>query len=86
MSCSLLLHCPDSSTSRSDRHGSKEKNVPYAFTSLGRSSGSEELGESSNMITADEEDEIFRRPPVRGAILTDSESESDEESSRNSRR
>ena len=58
----------------------------YAFTSLGRSSGSEELGESSNMISEDEEDEIFRPPPGHGAILIDSESELDEESSRNSSR
>ena len=60
--------------------------MPYAFTSLGRSSGSEELGESSNMIYEDEEDDIFRRPPGRGNILTDSESELDEESSRTSSR
>ena len=38
------------------------------------------------MISEDEEDEIFRPPPGRGAILTDSESELDEESSRNSSR
>ena len=37
------------------------------------SSGSEELGESSNMISEDEGDVIFRRPPGRGAALTDSE-------------
>ena len=39
------------------------------------SSGSEELGESSNMISEDEGDVIFRRPPGRGAVLTDSKSE-----------
>ena len=37
------------------------------------SSGSEELGESSNMISEDEGDVIFRRPPGREAVLTDSE-------------
>ena len=47
------------------------------------SSGSEELGESSNMISEDEGDVIFRPPPGRGAVLTDSESELDGESSRN---
>ena len=50
------------------------------------SSGSEELGESSNMISEDEGDVIFRRPPGCGAVLTDSESELDGESSRNSSR
>ena len=50
------------------------------------SSGSEELGESSNMISEDEGDVIFRRPPDCGAILTDSESELHGESSRNSSR
>ena len=50
------------------------------------SSGSEELGESNNMISEDEGDVIFRRPPGRGAILTDSESELDGEISRNSSR
>ena len=48
------------------------------------SSGSEELGESSNMISEDEGDVIFRQPPGRRAVLTDSESELDGESSRNS--
>ena len=48
------------------------------------SSGSEELGESSNMISEDEGEVIFRRPPGCGAVLTDSESELDGESSRNS--
>ena len=68
---------------------SKKKIVPYAFTSLGRvfaSSESEELGESSNMISEDEGDVNFRRPPVRGAVLTDSESELDGEISKNSSR
>ena len=37
------------------------------------SSGSEELGESSNMISEDEWDVIFRQPPGRGAVLTASE-------------
>ena len=50
------------------------------------SSGSEELGESSNMISEDEGDVIFRRPPGRGGVLTDSDSELDGESSRNSSR
>ena len=50
------------------------------------SSGSEELGESSNMISEDEGDVIFRQPPGREAILTDSESELDGEISRNSSR
>ena len=50
------------------------------------SSGSEELGESSNMISKDEGDVIFRRPPGRGGVLTDSESELDGERSRNSSR
>ena len=45
------------------------------------SSGSEELGESSNMIS-DEGDVIFRRPGGYGAVLTDSESESSRNSSR----
>ena len=39
------------------------------------SSGSEELGESSNMISEDEGDAIFRRPPGCGTVLTDSQSE-----------
>ena len=38
------------------------------------------------MISEDEGDIIFRRPPGRGAVLTDSESEFDVESSRNSSR
>ena len=46
------------------------------------SSGSEELGESSKMISEDEGDVIFRRPPCRGAVLTVSESELDGEISR----
>ena len=50
------------------------------------SSGSEELGESSNMISEDEGDVNFRRPPGRGAVLIDSESELDGEISRNSSR
>ena len=50
------------------------------------SSGSEELGESSNMISEDEGDVIFRRPPGCGTVLTDSESELDGESNRNSSR
>ena len=50
------------------------------------SSGSEELGESSNMISEDEGDVIFRRPPGCEAVLTDSESELDGEISRNSSR
>ena len=50
------------------------------------SSGSEELGESSNMISEDEGDVIFRQPPGRGAVLTDTESELDGESSGNSSR
>ena len=50
------------------------------------SSGSEELGESSNMIPEDEGDVLFRRPPGRRAIGTDSESELDGEISRNSSR
>ena len=50
------------------------------------SSGSEYLGESSNMISEDEGDVIFRQPPGRGAVLTDSKSELDGESSRNSSR
>ena len=50
------------------------------------SSGSEELGESSNMISEDEGDVIFRRPPGHEAVLTDSESELDREISRNSSR
>ena len=50
------------------------------------SSGSEELGESSNMISEDEGDVNFRRRPVRGAVLIDSESELDGEISRNSSR
>ena len=37
------------------------------------SSGSEELGESSNMISEDEGDVIYRWPPGREAVLTDSE-------------
>ena len=36
------------------------------------------------MISEDEGDVIFRRPPGRGAVLTDSESELDGEISRNS--
>ena len=48
------------------------------------SSGSEELGESSNMISEDEGEVIFRRTPGRGAVLT--ESELDGEISRNSSR
>ena len=36
------------------------------------------------MISEDEGDVIFRQPPGRGAILTDSESELDWERSRNS--
>ena len=47
------------------------------------SSGSAELGESSNMISEDEGDVIFRRISGRGAVLTGSESELDGESSRN---
>ena len=39
-----------------------------------------------NMISEDEGGVIFRRPPGRGGILTDSESELDGESSRNSSR
>ena len=50
------------------------------------SSESEELGESSNMISEDEGDVIFRWPPGCGAIGTDSESELDGEISRNSSR
>ena len=50
------------------------------------SSESEELGESSNMISEDKGDVIFRRPPGRGAVLTDSESELDGETGRNSSR
>ena len=50
------------------------------------SSGSEDLGESSIMISEDEGDVIFRRPPGRGAVLTDTESELDGESSGNSSR
>ena len=50
------------------------------------SSGSEELGESSNMISEDEGYIIFRRPPGCGGVLTDSESELDGEISRNSSR
>ena len=50
------------------------------------SSESEELGESSNMISEDEGDVIFRRTPGRGTVLTDSESELDGEISRNSSR
>ena len=38
------------------------------------------------MISEDEGDVIFRRPPGRGAVLTDSESELDGEISRNSSR
>ena len=38
------------------------------------------------MISEDEGDVIFRRPPGCGAVLTDSESELDGESSRNSSR
>ena len=38
------------------------------------------------MISKDEGDIIFRRPPGRGAVLTDSESELDGEISRNSSR
>ena len=38
------------------------------------------------MISEDEEDVIVRRPPGRGAVLTDSESELDGEISRNSSR
>ena len=49
------------------------------------SSRSEELGESSNMISEDG-DVIFRRPPGRVAVLADSESELDGEISRNSSR
>ena len=48
------------------------------------SSGSEELGESSNMISEDEGDVIYRQPPGCGAVLTDSEL--DGEISRNSSR
>ena len=50
------------------------------------SSGSEELVESNNMISEDEGDVFFRRPPGCGAILTDSESEFDGKTSRNSSR
>ena len=50
------------------------------------SSGSADLGESSNMISEGEGDVIFRRPPGRVAVLTDSESELDGEISRNSSR
>ena len=38
------------------------------------------------MISEDEGDVIFRRPPSHGAVLTDSESELDGEISRNSSR
>ena len=38
------------------------------------------------MISEDEGDVIFRRPPGRGTVLTDSESELDGEISRNSSR
>ena len=38
------------------------------------------------MISEDEGDVIFRRPPGRGAVLTDSESELDGQTSRNSSR
>ena len=48
------------------------------------SSESEELGESSNIVSEDEGDVIFLWPPGCGAVLTDSESELDGESSRNS--
>ena len=41
---------------------------------------------SSNMIFEDEGDVIFRRPPGRGTVLTDSGSKLDGESGRNSRR
>ena len=50
------------------------------------SSESEELGESSNMISGDDGDVIFKWPPGCGGVLTDSESELDGESSRNSSR
>ena len=50
------------------------------------SSGSEELGESSNMMSEDEGDVIFRRPPGCGAVLTDPRSEFDGENNRNSSR
>ena len=49
-------------------------------------SGSEELGESSNMISEDEGDVIFSCPPGRGVVLTDSVSELDGESIKNSSR
>ena len=41
------------------------------------SSGSEELGESSNMISEDEGDVIFRWPPGCGGVLADTDSELD---------
>ena len=49
------------------------------------SSGSAELGESSNMLSEDEGDVIFRWPGGRGAVLTDSESERSRNSSRSTR-
>ena len=48
------------------------------------SSGSEELGLSSNMISEDEGDVIVRRPEGRGVVLTDCESKLGGEISRNS--
>ena len=50
------------------------------------SSGSQELGDSSNMISEDEGDANFRRPGGCRAVLTDSESELDGKCSRNSSR
>ena len=46
----------------------------------------EELVKSNNMISEEDRDVIFRRPPGRGVVLTDSESELDRQSSRNSSR
>ena len=68
---------------------SKKKSCPtlsQVLDDVFASSGSEELGESSSMISEDEGGVIFRRPPGRGTVLTDSESELNGENSRNSSR
>ena len=57
--------------------------LSQALDDVFASSGSEELV-SLVIWYEDEGDVIFRRPPGCGAVLTDSESELDGESSRNS--
>ena len=79
---------PRQCTSGSDHHGIEGSclTLSQVLDDVFASSGSEKLGESRNMISEDEGDVIFRRPPGRWAVLTDSESELDGEISRNSSR